>query len=238
MSSMGAPQVRVRYMQTFLAHVRRLDPGARDAVLAETGTETVAAIDANRSFFAWLPAETNLDATRAVAHRLGPRQTHQFFVCLQEHTLETPLFEWVQRNAEILLGPDPARRLKWIAKAYGIMFNDAGTWEVAHVEETMARLEMVNAPAVMLHDRLWLDSVASSLHAAFPGGPAQTSVKLVGSWPEVGRAEYRVRWFLTSEDRATRPPPGASEPAPSVTRPAPSGSRPPLGTTRPPPKRV
>ena len=237
---MGVPQVRARYMQTFLEHVRALDPATSAAVLADIGAEGVATIDESRSFLAWVPVEVNLEATRAVAKRLGPRQTHDFFVRLQSATLETPLFDWVQRNAETLLGPDPTRRLKWIAKGYSIMFHAAGTWEVKQVGRNVATLEMVGVPAPMLRDRVWLDSVASSLHAVFPGGPTDTAVNLVGVSPTTGRALYRVRWVVAGEalPSSSIPPPRSSISPPRTTSsmtPRGGSSVPPRGGSNAPP---
>ena len=126
-------------MQTFLAHLRELDAGVRDAVLAEVGVATVDAVDGDPGFFAWLPVEANMSATRAVARRLGPRRTHDFFVALQERTLSTPLFDWVQRKADFLLGQDPTRRLRWVAKGYAAMFSDAGTWRPSRAATTRRR---------------------------------------------------------------------------------------------------
>lgn len=178
-------------MQTFLEHVRGLDAAARDAVLSDVGAPWVDRIDACKSFFDWLPVEDNLSATRAVGRRLGPKRTHDFFVDLQSTTLRTPLFDWVQRHADVLLGPDPALRLKWVAKGYGIMFQRAGSWRVKDARPGSASLEMIDVPEALLATRIWLESVASSLHACFPGG---TTVKLASASPAVGRALYRIAW--------------------------------------------
>jgi len=186
-------------MQTFLAHVQALSPSDRDAVLADIGPASVAAITASRSFLAWLPVERNLDATRAVARQLGPKRTHAFFVRLQAKTLESPLFDWVRRNADLLLGPDPARALKWIARAYSLMFANAGTWVVTGVDQNGASLEMRGVPSMMLQERVWLDSVSSALHALFRDPRTEGSVNLVDVVPEAGRATFRMRWFVDPE---------------------------------------
>lgn len=164
-------------------------PIVRDAI----GPEALEEIAASRSFFAWLPVEHNLVATRAVANTLGSRRTHEFFVALQLQSLRMPSFSWVSRLVPLLIG-DPASGLRWVAKGYDIMFRDAGTWEVVDAQQGSAFMHMVDVPQMMLEDSVWLASVASALHAIFQMAEVEGAVTLAATSPRQGSARFRFLW--------------------------------------------
>jgi len=185
---MDRPGVRGRYMGTFLAHVNALPE--RGAIRAAIDSERLAAMEGATSFFDWLPVEDNLLATHAVADVLGPRRTHDFFVALQYAELDTPLFSWV-RKLTPTMHEHPERTLGWIAKGYGLMFRNAGTWRVVDATANAAVLEMVGLPEVMTRDAVWLSSVGSSLNAIFRVADVDGAVTL-GADP--GPPRYKLRW--------------------------------------------
>jgi hypothetical protein len=190
---MAEPCVSARYMAQFLAHVDKLPSADRDAVLAAIGAERAAKLRGSASFFTWLPVEDNLVATRAVASALGARRTHEFFASLQEASLALPVFSWVVSVAALARG-NPVRVLRWVAKGYGLMFRDAGQWEVVDAQATSATLRLVGTPAEMLRDGTWLASVSSSLHAIFAVASVEGAVTPAGIDVAEGAASFRFRW--------------------------------------------
>jgi hypothetical protein len=182
------PEVRGRYMSTFVQHVDALAERAkiRDAI----GEERMKRIERSTSFFDWLPVEENLVATRAVADAIGARRTHDFFVALQYAELATPLFSWV-RMLTPTLDKRPERTLGWIAKGYSMMFRNAGTWRVIEVEKSTATLEMLDVPEAMTSDGVWIASVGSSLHAVYRVSNVDGAVTLAETKP---RPRFRFRW--------------------------------------------
>ena len=188
---MTRPCVSGRYMDQFMRSVARLPEAAsvRDAI----GPEALEEMAASRSFFAWLPIEHNLLATRAVAAAIGSRRTHEFFVALQVESLTMPTFSWVSRLMPLLLG-DPASALRWVAKGYDIMFREAGTWEVVDAQRGSAFMHMVDVPEMMLLDSVWLASVASALHAIFVATEVEGAVTLAATSPRQGSARFRFLW--------------------------------------------
>lgn len=188
---MNRPCVSGRYMDQFMRAVARLPEAGsvRDAI----GPEALEEMAASRSFFSWLPVEHNLVATRAVAAALGSRRTHEFFRSLMLESLRMPSFSWVSRLAPLLLG-DPSSGLRWVAKGYEIMFRDAGTWEVVDAQRGSAFMHMVDVPEIMLHDSVWLASVASALHAVFSVIEVEGAVTLAATSPRQGSARFRFLW--------------------------------------------
>jgi hypothetical protein len=188
---MSRPSVNARYMGQFMRSVARLPEATQ--VRTAIGHAALNEIVESKSFFAWLPVEHNLAATRAVATTLGPRRAHEFFVSLQVDALRMPIFSWVSRLVPTLLG-NPGPALRWVAKGYEIMFRDAGTWEVVDEQRGSAFMHMVDVPEAMLQDTVWLASVASALHAIFVVAEVEGAVTLAAANPRQGSARFRFLW--------------------------------------------
>lgn len=180
-------------MKTFVEHVERL-PEADRRRIAQAVPDAFFQEIAAAGTFAWLPFEHNLVLTRAVANALGPRRTHEFFLALMLASLQTPLLRGLVEAVLRLKGNDLAVILQWVSKGFELMFKDAGAWHVGERESGAASLEVVGLPAGAVRDRVWLDSVASSLSSLFDVADVRgvTTVRDVDL--DHGKAAFRLRW--------------------------------------------
>jgi hypothetical protein len=149
-------------MQTFARHVESLPAEDVAAIRAAIPAETWAAIE-SAGLLAWLPLETNLACTRAVATRLGPERTNRFFRELLMAALDTPLLRGFVQGVLRVAVPDPSQYLPWLARGFELMFRDAGTWNVLERAPGWALLKLGDLPRESVTDSIWLKSVASSL---------------------------------------------------------------------------
>lgn len=193
------PGVRGRYMKTFLEAVDRL-PKVDAARIRESEVSWVAAIE-NAGIISWLPIEANLALTRSVAHVLGPKRTHEFFEGLGYSAFQTPLMRGLVRSVVAMVGHDPGRYMEWTQKGFALIFQKAGVWRVIEREATSATLEASGLPDQCFEDDIWLDSVASSLHALFRLAHCDGSVNLRRRDRRRGHALFRAVWNLPTQPR-------------------------------------
>lgn len=161
-TALRQPAVRARYMQTFIKHVGSLPTEDRVAIRSAITAETLASIE-SAGLLAWLPLETNLICTRAVATRLGPERTNQFFRELLMAALDTPLLRGFVQGVVRVAVPDPGQYLPWLARGFELVFRNAGSWTVLEREPGWALLQLRDLPHESVTDLPWLKSVASSL---------------------------------------------------------------------------
>jgi hypothetical protein len=180
-------------MKTMVEHVERL-PSPDRARIGELVPETLWQDVADTGNFAWLAFDLNLGLTRAIAQALGAHRTHDFFVELMLATFKSPLLKSLVDAVLRLKGNDPTVMLPWVSKGFDLMFKDAGTWHVLEGEPGVGYLEVRGLPMAVHSDRIWLDSVASSLSALFTVASVRGVTTIRDVDAERGRATFRLRW--------------------------------------------
>ncbi len=180
-------------MKTFVEHVERLPESDRTRIAQAVPDAFFQGIS-EAGAVAWLPFEHNLALTRAVADALGPRRTQEFFHALMLASFETPLLRGLVDAVLRLKGNDLGVILQWVSKGFELMFKHAGAWRVVERESGSASLEVVGLPVEAARDRIWLDSVSSSLSSLFSIAEVRgvTTVRDVDI--ERGKAVFRLRW--------------------------------------------
>lgn len=188
------PEIRGRYMQTFLDAVEDL-PAADVRAIREEMTEAVWRQIRDVNAFGWLPIEVNLVATHALVNRLGPRRSDEFFKQLLFTTWQTPLLRGLISAVLRVVGRDPTGYLAWIGKGFDLMFRNCGTWRVIEKDKLgRAIVEVVGLPPQYAEDRIWLQSVASALSALFLLARCEGAVSFRVSESGEGNAIYQLRW--------------------------------------------
>jgi hypothetical protein len=180
-------------MKTFVEHIDLLaavDRTRIDGIVPDAMWKDVS--DAGN--FAWLPLDHNLVITRALADALGPKRTHEFFVELMLSTYRTPLLKSLVDAVLRLRGNNLTTMLQWVSKGFELMFKDAGHWRVIEREETSACLEVNGLPAAVTADRVWLDSVCSSMSSLFSLAQVTGLAAIRDLDQPHGRAVIRLRW--------------------------------------------
>lgn len=180
-------------MQVFAAHVGRLPPADRERILGSVPENLWAEIAA-ASALTWLPFETNLVCTQAVARALGPERTHEFFQTLLLSTFRTPLLQSLVDAVVRKLGADPSTSLFWVARGFDLMFEGCGTWHVAARREHIASLQVMGLPFVVASDPVWIQSVASALSALFVVAGLRGEVTIRDTNPGTGTAVFDLSY--------------------------------------------
>jgi hypothetical protein len=180
-------------MKTFVEQVDQLAPvdlARVEKLLPEELRRDVA----DSGNFAWLPLQHNLVLTRAVAESLGPKRTHEFFVELMLSTYRTPLLKSLVDAVLRLQGNDLGTMLQWVSKGFELMFKDVGHWRVVEREASTASLEVLGLPAIAFSDRIWLESVCSSVSSLFSLAEVTGLASLRDLDPERAGCVIRLRW--------------------------------------------
>lgn len=182
-------------MQTFARHVDRLHVEDRRVIRDALSHEAWLAVESS-GLLAWLPIQTNLDATRAVAARLGPERTHQFFRELSLATTDTPLLRgFVQAVLRVAVS-DAGLYLPWVGRGYELVFRDAGRWGVLERQPGWALQELRGLPRECAADSVWLKSVASALSGLLDLANLVGTVALRDVDIKTGKATFAARWTL------------------------------------------
>jgi hypothetical protein len=180
-------------MKTFVEHIDLLSAADRER-LGSNVPDAIWTDVEEAGNFAWLPIEHNLVITRALAEALGPRRTHDFFVELMLSTYRTPLLKSLVDAVLRLRGNDLGVMLQWVSKGFDLMFKNVGTWRVIEREPTSACLEVSGLPAVVVNDRVWLDTVCSSMSSLFSLARVTGLAAIRDVDPSRGKAVIRLRW--------------------------------------------
>ncbi len=188
---MGEPSVRARHLKQTLAAVDRTP--ARAAVRGALAPDVLAAIEASHGFD-WLPVGHDVALVRAIHGALGPEGHHAFSRATILEAFDGPLLGPLIRVALAVKGRDPAGWVRWIPKAWALMFRDCGSWSVDRIAPDGAELTLDGMPAACFDDPVWPGSVASSLSALLAGAGAAGETRLVARDPGPRRARYAFRW--------------------------------------------
>jgi hypothetical protein len=187
------PSVRARYMQTFARHVDRLPAEDREAIRSAIPAATWTAIE-SAGLLGWLPVQMNIDCTRAVANRLGPERTHQFFRELVLAATDSPLLRGFVQAVLRVAVPDAGLYLPWVARGFELVFRDAGRWKVLEREIGWALLQLEELPRQSVTDLLWLKSVASSLCGLLDLANSVGTVAVHEVDIKLRRATFATKW--------------------------------------------
>jgi hypothetical protein len=186
-------------MQLFAAHVDRLSAADCAAIRGAIPEETWEAIE-RAGLLGWLPIDVNLACTRAVAERLGPKKTDEFFRTLLLNTAQSPLLSGLIQSVLRIAVQDPGLYLPWISKGFELMFRDAGRWTVLERTPAFSLVEVRGLPEACLADAIWIQSVVSALSALLDVARLEGSVKL----REVDASASRVVYSFELGDRSKR----------------------------------
>lgn len=186
------PAVRARYMQLFSKQIERLPVPEREAISAAIGRDVIESASA----MSWLPLAVNLEATRAVAERLGPERTDRFFRGLLLDTAHSPLLGSVVQTALRVAGRNPGLSLPWIAKGFQLIFRDMGGWTTVRRDTGILVMELAGLPAECVSDDVWARSVASALSALLDLARLEGSVAVAEVDRASGRVVFEARWAV------------------------------------------
>ena len=180
-------------MQTFVAQIGRLPPEDARAIRAKVPAEVWQRIE-SAGMLSWLPMDVNLVCTHAVREHLGPKRAHEFFRDLLRVTAESPLLRALVETVLRVTVVDPGLYLASLPRGYALMFRNVGKWEVLERVPGRAVLELRELPADIIADRVWVESVASSLCALHDLGNLEGQAGILEVDPNARRVTFRIEW--------------------------------------------
>ncbi|MFT3917257.1 MAG: hypothetical protein QM704_25175 [Anaeromyxobacteraceae bacterium] len=187
------PRVRARHMKNLLAAIDRMPSHDRDPVHARIAVTTGRTVQ-DASAVDWLPAQVNLEVTRAVFAGLGPEGGARFFRGTMRDAFTGPLLRIITDAARRVLRLDPASFAGWVGTGWTLVFRDCGRWTVQRAGSGEAHVRLEELAPEYAKDRIWLASHAASFEAFFDVAATVGSVVLQEVEASHGRALYVIRW--------------------------------------------
>lgn len=188
---MSQPVVQASYMKNVLAALERM--GAEGEAVRAADPELFAEIR-RAPRLEWLPIAWNVRLVEAVEGALGPGRGLELLTACIHAQLDAPLWKHFTQGAVRLFGLRPDALVRWLPRAFGVVFRNCGEWRVARTGEGAARLEVRDLPPELATQRRWIESMAAGCDALFLLCRVRGSTRLVEHDPAAGSAGFELRW--------------------------------------------
>lgn len=193
--------VRARQLQLLLTQIDRLPADDRRAVCSRIvpgdviEVQSAAALD-------WIPMKVSVDLARAVTEGLGRDRARVFFRDQFAVTLSNAVLGSLVAAVSRHISHDPRPGLRWMSRGHDLMFRGVGRLVVSvSPAEPEAILSLVDLPAELAADSMWLDRYAWSAASMQVLWRARTECEVIGASPEERFARFRMWW-----SESLRPP--------------------------------
>jgi hypothetical protein len=184
-------EVRARHLKSTLAAV---DAGAAAAEIRRAAPLDVLARIERAHGQDWLSVLDDVRLVRVVHAALGPAAYHRFAQGVVLSALDGPLLGPLFRAAVATFGRDPGSWIRWIPKAWTLVYRGCGAWTVERLGPHAFALAIARLPPACLDEPMWPTSLASSLSAVLAATGADGASELVGLDRAGAEARYRITW--------------------------------------------
>jgi hypothetical protein len=188
---MSDAAVRARHLKSTLAAV---DAGAAAGEIRRAAPPDVLARIERAHGQDWLSVEDDVRLVRVVHAALGPAAYHAFAQGVVLSGLDGPLLGPLFRAAVAAFGRDPGAWIRWIPKAWMLVYRGCGRWTVERLGPNASALAIAGLPPACLDEPMWPCSLASSISAVLAGTGADGTSELVGVDRPRAEARYRITW--------------------------------------------
>ncbi len=188
------PEVRASYLQLILRQCRNAPDGLGEQILARVSPGDVSAI-AGAGVTDWLPFALHQRLQDAKNEVVGPERAAEVTRTLVLVTLGTPVLGGFLSHVLQLLGPDPGPALKWLPRAYSMIFRGAGRLETwVHPGARLAAVNLVDMPQEVAESRSFVTSVGHAVSTVYPITGFDGTCRLSSWEPDRGRARFELTW--------------------------------------------
>lgn len=142
------------------------------------------------SAISWLPVEVDVELTECFFQVAGAERARRAFREAIAQAIERPLLE----GALGIFGRDPVKILRWVPKAWSLIYRDCGEMRCAQAGEGSARLELGLLPEPIVHSRFHLTATAATLPAFFDWLGIEGRVRLEGPCATTRTATFHLSW--------------------------------------------
>jgi len=171
----------------------KLDAKVGDRVLGDLKPDVLETIQA-ASPISWLPVEVDIELTDCFFQVAGAERATQAFRGALAQAIERPLLRPLMEGALGIFGRNPAKILRWVPKAWSLIYRDCGEMHCAHADEGSASLELSQLPPPIVHSRCYLRGTAATLSAFFDWLGIEGQVRLEGPCPTRRAATFHLSW--------------------------------------------
>jgi len=142
----------------------------------------------------WLPVEVDIELTECFFRVAGAERARRAFREALAQAIERPLLRPLLEGALGIFGRDPVKILRWVPKAWSLIYRDCGEMRCAHAGEGSARLELGLLPAPIVHSRCYLTGTAATVSAFFDWLGIEGQVRLEGPCATTRTATLHLSW--------------------------------------------
>lgn len=162
---MPGPSIRASFFHSNLKALAALGPEAARRVLARMPPEVLQEVE-GAARIAWVPLEHDLAITDAIEAELGRDALRRWARDGVLRAGDTPLLSPLIRSARAIFGMTPHAFLRRAPLAWTLLFRECGRLEYGARGERSARIELYDAPAVLLASQAYLEGMSAGLEAA------------------------------------------------------------------------
>jgi len=197
--SAGQPAVQASYMQNVLQALERLGPDGQ--AVRDADPELVREIERAPRMW-WMPIAWNLRLVEAANRALGRTRALALLASCIHAQLDTPLWRNFAQGAVRLFGLDPGALVRWLPRAFAIVFRGCGVWRAARSGDGQAVLEVSDLPPELAAHALWVESMGAGGRALLRLCNVRGEVRLAAHDAAAGSARFELRWEPTAHESA------------------------------------
>jgi hypothetical protein len=188
------PSVRARHVQQWLVLVDRYDEPYRTRFFERLPATLKASIEA-ASPVSWVPVEQHValaDLTRAA---FGAQAAHHYYRRTLPESLKSPIFSTFVESGLRVLGVDPGAFLRWMPRAWGLIFRNCGEVRGLVTSARRGVLEYRGLPAVCVASDAWLESAQGTASGVFDITGVEGVVRSDLSGRARGEMTIELEWW-------------------------------------------
>ena len=189
----NSPRILAVFVQSSLEEIMKLDAKVGDRVRAGLKPDVLEAIE-TASPVAWLPVEVDVEITDCFFQVAGVERAGLAFRGALAEAIKRPLLRPLMDGALGIFGRNPAKILRWVPKAWSLIYRDCGEMRCTHADENSAALELRLLPHSIVHSRFYLRGTAASLSAFFDWLGIDGQVTLEGPCSTQRTAKFKLSW--------------------------------------------
>lgn len=190
------PKVRASYLQLILRQARNLPDGLGERMLERMSPADLAAIE-GAGVTEWLPFALHQRLQDAKNEVIDPERAAAVTRALVMVALGTPILGGFVTNVLHLLGQDPGPAIRWLPRAFALVFRGAGRLETTvHPSARTATVLLHDMPEEVARSRSFVESVSVAFSTVYPITGFEGACR-VASWePDRGRATFEMTWAI------------------------------------------
>jgi len=189
----GSPRILATFVQSSLEEMVKLDVELGNRVRAGLKPDVLEAIE-TASPISWLPVEVDVELTECFFRVAGAERARRAFREAMAKAIERPLLRTLVDGALGIFGRNPAKIMRWVPKAWSLIYRDCGQMRCAHAGEGSVSLELVLLPPSIVHSRCYLTGTAATLSAFFDWLGFEGQVRIEGPCATTRTASFHLSW--------------------------------------------